>query len=533
MTRSIVQVMKKIATYDNEKTNYRHFGDVLDVDTINQYLCAVKTLLLKQRSAGLTSLKSDDIMTERMKVLLKEVRTRRNAVVRALFKERISKEFQPFKMIVEVPRIEEWLWEYNNTTISFAASSLRDRFHFLMSLGAVLRSESLFKADLSDLCDVMLDTDKTNEPSPYHIVVLCIGEGKENNDKHIFGRIMRHWDPRLCGIGGLAMYLMLRFQLTKEPEMFDFLINDSWFNTKLIHNMSRRKRKNPCNTTNESNTDTNVDTNECWKIMNKGVYTKKVTNCLKALGIASRKKEHIRRDTAPAIMDLEEVCGLDQRNMGNWSADVFQKSYSKRLPLGALRALAGFPKEKGKYRSARTTFQGEHQHQVFAKKIFPCADAIVGDNEINNHKTSKAFLVFLRNMRWVILQDATILIKVHGRTHCLFNTFPHIFKSTLFADYGDKLLRHMDDAIEPNDIDIEKVLPGVLQKFERQHECMNEIKDNIATLGRTMSHDVISTDVSASMRAELKLFSQHIGNAISSYATQDHTNMTTQSLAHE
>ena len=48
-----------------------------------------------------------------------------------------------------------------------------------------------------------------------------------------------------------------------------------------------------------------------------------------------------------------------------------------------------------------------------------------------------------------------------------------------------------------------------------------------------MSRDAISTDVSASMRAELKLFSQHIGNAISSYATQDHTNMTTQSLAHE
>ena len=130
VTLLIVQVMEKIATYDNQKTNYRHFGDVLDVDAINQYLCAVKTLLLKQRSAGLTSLKSDDIMTERMKVLLKEVRTRRNTVVKALFKELISEEFQPFKMIGEVPRIEEWLWKYDNTTISFAASSLRDKFHF-------------------------------------------------------------------------------------------------------------------------------------------------------------------------------------------------------------------------------------------------------------------------------------------------------------------------------------------------------------------------------------------------------------------
>ena len=89
-------------------------------------------------------------------------------------------------------------------------------------------------------------------------------------------------------------------------------------------------------------------------------------------------------------------------------------------------------------------------------------DAILCDDEINNHETSKAFLVCLRNMRWVILQDATILIKVHGRTHCLFDTFPHIFKSTLFADYEVKLLHHMNEALEPNDINVEKVLPGVL-----------------------------------------------------------------------
>ena len=235
--------MQRLNTYDNKIHNYTHFGEVLEFESINQYLCAVRTLLSKQRSSNLTVLNADDLMTERMKLLVKEVKTRKNAVTKALFKERLSEEFQPFKMIGEVPRIEEWLWEYNNSTVSFGASSLRDRFHFLMSLGAVLRSELLFKADLADWCDVYLNVDTTKEPTPYHIVVLCIGEGKQNSDKSVFGRIMRHRDPRLCGVGALGLYLMLRFHVTEEPKLFNFFDNESWFNVKLIRKMRTGKKR--------------------------------------------------------------------------------------------------------------------------------------------------------------------------------------------------------------------------------------------------------------------------------------------------
>ena len=307
-----------------------------------------------------------------------------------------------------------------------------------------------------------------NEPSPYHIVVLCVGEGKQNKDKNIFGRIMRHRDPRLCGIGALGMYLMLRFQLTQEHKLFDFFDNNSWFNVKLIRDMTKKKKGNAQANANANanaigngnnqgaNTIVSVQRSryayasnvlydellsvgeeiaaewratkhEYEKIMHKGAYTKKITMCLKALGISSKKKEHIGRDTAPAIMDIEEVCGLDQRNMGNWAVDVFQNSYSKRLPLGALRVLAGYSKERGKYKNPRTTFKGEECHTQLAKQIFPWVDMILSDPEIDNHTTSKGFLVFLQNMRWVILQDAVILTKVHGRSHCLFDSFPLCF----------------------------------------------------------------------------------------------------------
>ena len=79
---------------------------------------------------------------------------------------------------------------------------------------------------------------------------------------------------------------------------------------------------------------------------------------MKSLGIVSKKKEHLGRDTVPAIIDIEGVCEMEQRNMGNWAADLFKKTYSKRLPLGALRALVGYGSKRGCYKNPRTTFKG-------------------------------------------------------------------------------------------------------------------------------------------------------------------------------
>ena len=232
--------MSKVETYDCKVHGYDHFGEVVDYET---YLAAVKSLMCTQRLYGYITLKGDDIMTDRMKLLIKEVKTRKNAVTKALFKEQITEEYQPFKMIGEVPKIEEWLWNNANCTASFGASSLRNRFQFLATLCGVLRSESLFKADLSDLCDIIIDSEVSKEPSPYHIVVLQIGEGKQNADKNIFGRFMRHRDPRLCALGALAMYLFLRFQVTEEHKQFNFFENNSWFNAKSLCQMPKRKKK--------------------------------------------------------------------------------------------------------------------------------------------------------------------------------------------------------------------------------------------------------------------------------------------------
>ena len=92
-------------------------------------------------------------MTERMKQLLLIVTERKEKVSKALFKERATSNFQPFRMADELAKIEKFMWEYSCKTATFSVSSMRDRFQYLFTLNGVLRMESFYLADLADLCD--------------------------------------------------------------------------------------------------------------------------------------------------------------------------------------------------------------------------------------------------------------------------------------------------------------------------------------------------------------------------------------------
>ena len=235
------KVMNLIASFNHEEHNWDHFGDVLEFDSVNIYLCAVKTLMARQRDEGINSLQNWDLMTERMKLLLILVTERREKVSKALFKERATGDFEPFRMASELAKIEEFMWEYSCKTATFSASSMRDRFQYLMTLNGVLRMESMYIADLSDLCDFIFH--QKDELDPYQCLIMRIGTGKANKSRVIFGRAMRHTDPRLCAMGGLAFYLHIRFLVTKEYEEFDFCDNSTWFNRKLIRSMPKKKPK--------------------------------------------------------------------------------------------------------------------------------------------------------------------------------------------------------------------------------------------------------------------------------------------------
>ena len=211
---------------------------------INQYLSAIRTLVDDQFNADLITLRRGDLMTTKMTNLIKVVKNRGERVMKKQFKERLSEEFQPYRVLEDVPKIEEYTWSEHSNTKVYGANALRDRFQMLFSFSAVLRSDSIYKADLSDLCDFKFQ--QKLEPDPYHVCILRVGEGKTVQKKAQFGKMMRHANVKMCAIGALGFWLYARFLITNEINSIDWTNNQTWFNIKLLCAVNKNNAKTYC-----------------------------------------------------------------------------------------------------------------------------------------------------------------------------------------------------------------------------------------------------------------------------------------------
>ena len=89
-----------------------------------------------------------------MKLLIHVVTYRGEMANKATFKERNDGIFKPYKSSNEIKKFEKFIWDdCPKSDMYYGATTLRDRFHFVFTIGAVIRSKSIFKADLSDLMD--------------------------------------------------------------------------------------------------------------------------------------------------------------------------------------------------------------------------------------------------------------------------------------------------------------------------------------------------------------------------------------------
>ena len=186
-------------------------------------------------------MKSQDIMTTKLKDLIDDVNGRGEQNLKKHFKERMTSDFEPFRVLTDIPKLETYMWNDNREKRIYGASALRDHFQLLFSLSGVLRSDSIYKADLSDLLDFKFK--QKNEPDPYHICILRVGEGKTVQNKCQFGKIMRHIDVNMCAMGALGFWLFARFMVTDEVKKMDFNKNESWFNMKLLCPVDKRNSK--------------------------------------------------------------------------------------------------------------------------------------------------------------------------------------------------------------------------------------------------------------------------------------------------
>ena len=203
-------------------------------------------------------------------------------------------------------------------------------------------------------------------------------------------------------------------------------------------------------------------------------YTNILRKACKALSVILSHFLHLGRVTAPAQLELEEVDGQDSRALGNWKQDVFGRCYSTQLPLPAMRVMAGHDKRQGFHINPRTTYFGDDSHQHLPKMIFSWLDAEISKVDQVKNKTAAAFLSFLDSLRWVILQDAALLLS-EGREHYIFENNPEIFKSEGFLDYQGKLILHIRSQQRDEEFNatLDTVLPGLHERLDNQNFALH------------------------------------------------------------
>ncbi|KAG7336496.1 centromere DNA-binding like protein [Nitzschia inconspicua] len=440
----------------------------LGLESIMSYKAALQKFHADQRDDNINNCSwQDHVWLAKCEKLIKVVKGRKQRVKRANYDEKVDHEMSPYGALDHIDQIENALFQMGCVSDSRSIlSSLRNRFTFLFTTGGILRGESVYMAELSDLLHATVQ--RTRDPHPVTVMILQMATGKTNKDLKLYGRVARHKNVNLCSIGALGFYLMYRFHYTGEwDNPPDFLDNKSWFDTKLLI-ASDSRRGSPLNHT--------------QRISDKS-YAKAIKKVCKSLGITTRHFVHIGRVLGNKESEIMEDDDNLRRTLGNWDPKQNEKAYSNKLPMKIIRQKAGFREADGLHYNPRVAVIPPTS---LTEKVFPCLSdtfqAFTGLSEISpedDKVTATRFLHFMKVLSEVVIQDAAVIFVEHPNRihHPLFSSV-EVFQSNEFQSYVELMRASLTHATSPYNASLETVLPGLNARFDTLQQVQQQLHQN-------------------------------------------------------
>ena len=114
---------------------------------------------------------------------MENVKTRKIRIARKKFDEKFDHEMSPYGIAGEIKNMSNDMFLYKNFSEKGLQASLRDRFTLLLTNFGILRAESLFLCELSDLCSLELENQGVHKCM---ILMLRIATGKTNGLKKLW-----------------------------------------------------------------------------------------------------------------------------------------------------------------------------------------------------------------------------------------------------------------------------------------------------------------------------------------------------------
>jgi hypothetical protein len=163
-----------LENYTRHKTPIPHPAEGLGKSALHQYRAYLRKIHASHVAENLTSIPFELVFTEPCKKLVRTGETRKTKQDRENYKEKVDKVFGPYHAVEKMDEVEEKMWK-RSMKIQGSGSWLRNRFVFLYTTAGILRSESLFRAELSDfLC---IKVKKAEDIHPLMVMITQIPEG--------------------------------------------------------------------------------------------------------------------------------------------------------------------------------------------------------------------------------------------------------------------------------------------------------------------------------------------------------------------
>jgi hypothetical protein len=235
--------------------------------------------------------------------------------------------------------------------------------------------------------------------------------GKTTHGRKQYGRATRHKDALLCCIGAFSFYVQFRLFCTNEfvdMTVEDWMDNKKWFDVKVL---------------------VDVSASDFTKEMKNDSYEKHIKSVLRRLNLNMNKILHLGRNIGSRILELLEAEKSEINQMGQWSEGVQDQSYSAKLPMAAMRKMAGYPGKMKCYFNTRTSVDPPEDlltQTPIGKWVYQAYDAVTEAAGPGKHMTAISFLRFFIELNKIFLQDAAAMIALHPERekHALFQKMP-------------------------------------------------------------------------------------------------------------
>lgn len=307
------------------------------------------------------------------------------------------------------------------------------------------------------------------------------------------------------------MYLFARFRVHDED--FDLSSNSNWLKVRTtvsVNNSKKqfmRSRSIP---------------------MSASSYYDKLEMVFQHFGYNVSHVVHFGRSCAPVLLEFAEVLVTLIEQLGNWRHTTYNKAYSLNMPWDALRAAAGFRKEKGYYRLPRNQLAVPVALKAL---VFPNVErARKNFSQMTKQQRfflpmSEKFLAVMDHLAGVFVQDICQM-RCQGRdSHQLYSD--PFFQEPVFLDFEHRFKEvfafHSNPVNDPTFDPIKRAAPlighhlGDLKGIT--HQGFKALNHQVAVL-----HQQNET-LSAAMTQQL-LLSQHMYHVIGSAVHAGHAALT-------